>query len=219
MTTGDRKLPIEKLITERMIILGLTPYRLALMCGYKNGNKGQKRLRDLYCGSIDEAKQIIAGLPTALEVSEDVVSQAVEETRRTIDARAAAARAKEDAEWRENFVPHAIVLAEKRVPEPMFVAACFGLRRLLLIEFDLGLGEETFPSQARVGVAAKLHQFGRDGVAACGLPAFGRPLGFIVNYTPDRATHYNLNLEIIEERACCYRLGELELRVRSTEPS
>ncbi len=125
---------------------------------------------------------------------------------------AAAAGAEEDAQWRANFVPHAIVLAEKRVPEPMFVAACFGLRRLLLIELDLSLGEETFPSQARVGDAAKLHQFSRDGVAAGG-PAFGRPVGYIVNYTPDRAVRYDLDLQPLQELSHARRIGDLELRI------
>ena len=212
MSVSTEKLPLEALIAERIADLGLTPYRLVLACGYKNSSKGLRRLRDLYDGSIDEAKQIIAGLPKALEVPDAVVTRAVEESRRMLDARAAAAEAKEEAEWRAKFVPHAIVVPENRVPQPIFVAALIGVERLRLIEFNLEQGEGSFPAQAKAGVDAKLREWGRNGVPAVGLPAFGRPIGFIVNYTPDRAVQYDLDVKLIEERSSAYRLGCASLR-------
>ena len=215
MNVRAEKLPIEVLIAERMAALDLTPYRLVLLCGYKNSSKGLRRLRDLNYGHIDEAKQIIAGLPTALKVPEAIVARAVEDSHRMLDARAAATEAKEEAEWRANFSPHAIVVAENKVPQPIFIAALIGLRRLRFIELESNQGEATFPSQARAGVDAKLREFGRDGKAASELPAFGRPIGFIVNYTPDRAVRYDLDLNPVEEFPHAYRGGRVSLRVRN----
>ncbi len=215
MNAERHRLPIEVLITNRMAELGLTPYRLVLLCGYKNSSKGLRRLRDLYCGSIDEAAKIIAGLPLALEVPVTVVARAVEASRKMLDARAAAVEAKEEVEWRASFSPHAIVVAENKVPQPIFVAALIGLRRLRLIELDASQGEATFPPQARAGIDAKLREFGRDGKAASELPAFGRPIGFIVNYTPDRAVRYDLDLNPVEEFSHAYRGGRVSLRVRN----
>ncbi len=43
--------------------------------------------------------------------------------------------------WRENFRPHAIILTERTVPSPMFVAAIVGVEKLFRIDLD--------PTQAR----------------------------------------------------------------------
>src|ERR1700730_618424 len=41
-----------------------------------------------------------------------------------------------DKIWRENFRPHAIILTERTVPSPIFVAAMIGVENLLRIYLD-----------------------------------------------------------------------------------
>ncbi len=72
--------------------------------------------------------------------------------------------ARAEAEWRAAFQPHAIIVTERSVPSPIFVAALIGVEKILRIEFDTSLPEETYFHQA----VAKLPEQ---------TIAFGRPMG------------------------------------------
>ena len=50
--------------------------------------------------------------------------------------------------WRENFRPHAIILAERTVPSPMFVAAIVGVEKLFRIDLDPTQAPVSFVRQA-----------------------------------------------------------------------
>ena len=93
--------------------------------------------------------------------------------------------AKEEAEardkiWRENFRPHAIILTERTVPSPIFVAAMIGVEKLLRIDLDATQGPVSFVRQ----VLDRLPE---------GVPAFGKPIGFVINYSPDEAVRFDRN--------------------------
>ncbi len=85
-----------------------------------------------------------------------------------------------DKIWRENFHPHAIILTERSVPSPIFVAAMFGVEKLLRIDLDATHGPVTFVRQ----VLDRLPE---------GVPAFGKPIGFVINYSPDQAVRFDRN--------------------------
>ena len=112
--------------------------------------------------------------------SSEVVGQAVEETQRYIhDA--------EESAWRAAFRPHAVIVTNRERPEPLFVAFFIGVNRLVRVDFDLTKGPITFLRQALEGVREKLSECRGDR-----LPAFGRPVGVVVNYSPDRAIQFDL---------------------------
>jgi hypothetical protein len=77
------------------------------------------------------------------------------------------------------FVPHAVILPERSIPEPVFIAALIGVDRLLRIEFNEGSKPLTFARQALARMPRKI-------------PAFGAPRGFVVNYRPDAAIEFDL---------------------------
>jgi hypothetical protein len=54
----------------------------------------------------------------------------------------------EEAAYRSSFVPHAIILTERKVPQPIFIAAVLGVDRLLRVDFDLTKDPATFVEQA-----------------------------------------------------------------------
>ena len=83
------------------------------------------------------------------------------------------------------FRPHAIIATDRSVPSPIFVAALIGVERILRIELDTSLPEQTYVHQA----LAKLPEQ---------TIAFGRPIGVTVNYAPDRAVRYDLKGDPIE---------------------
>ena len=195
-------LPIETLVRDRSNELGLGPTDVIRRAGYKNDSKGLRRLSELYQGNFDPSRGLIGKLPAALEVSPEEVGKAVEKSRQEI------AEA-EDARWRAAFLPHAVILTERMRPQPLFIAAMIGIAELKRVDFTLGSAPVTYIQQALDGLQQKLKRWGRGY-----LPCFGRPTGFIVNYTPDWAVRFDLDGQAIESFDTAYRLGEATLSIR-----
>src|SRR5260221_476231 len=102
------RLPIHDLVHTRLKELGIRRSELARRCGFKNLEKGMRRLQ--VCGGDLEsvsAATILKAMPAALEVSEDVVDVAVRETAASLDEGRRVADAERDAAWRASFKPHA----------------------------------------------------------------------------------------------------------------
>ena len=98
------------------------------------------------------------------------------------------------------FRPHAIIVTERSIPSPIFVAALIGVERILRIELDSSLPEQTYVQQA----LAKLPEQ---------TIAFGRPIGVTVNYALDRAVRYDLKGNSIETLAEAVRCGKAYLTI------
>ena len=184
---------IGSLIRDRLRGLDLRPGDLMRRLNYKNIAKGLRRLDKLLAGDLDKTRDLIHALPAALDVPPEVVDHAIEETRRQIAKAQEAARHAREAAWRAAFRPHAIILTERTIPQPIFVAAIIGAQRLLRVDFDLALAPGSYANQALAGVRRKLAEFrSESGQIPHTLPAFGRPVGVIVNYTPDCAVRFDL---------------------------
>ena len=67
----------------------------------------------------------------------------------------------EEAEWRAAFRPHAIIVTDRPVPSPIFVAALIGVEKILRIDFDTSLPEATFVQQALAKLPEQTIAFGR----------------------------------------------------------
>lgn len=100
---------------------------------------------------------------------------------------------REDVGSSLGFRPHAIIATDRSIPSPIFVAALIGVEKILRIDVDTSLPEETYVHQALAKLPEKTI-------------AFGRPIGVTVNYAPDRAVRYNLRgdpIEILTEAIRC----------------
>jgi hypothetical protein len=195
-------LAIQSLITNRCRELGLGHGELVRRCGYKNISKGMRRLGQLYAGDLQKGQALLRVLPIVLEVSPDIVKRAVEETRRQLSEAETRVAVEKEAAWRAAFKPHAIILTERSRPEPIFVAAFFGIDRLLRVDFDLSAGRASFVNQALNGIRGKLSLCSDE------IPAFGRPIGVVVNYAPNRAVRFDLEGYALEILPKAYRPGE-----------
>jgi hypothetical protein len=209
-------LAIESLIVNCSRVLDLSRPDLVRRAGYKNIAKGLRRLDKLLAGDLNNTRNLIRALPAALDVPPEVVEHAIEKTRRRIaEAQEAAGQAREAA-WRATFRPHAVILTERTVPQPIFVAAIIGVERLLGIDFDLALPPLSYASQALTGIRRRLWEFSSEsGRIADALPGFGRPIGVIVNYTPDRAIRFDLDGNALEILPRAHRPAETYIAVRS----
>jgi hypothetical protein len=208
-------LAIASLIAERSRALGLSHADLVRRTNYKNIAKGLRRLDDLLSGELSKTRDLICALPAALDVPPEVVEHAIEDTRRQVaNAKEAEWQAREAA-WRAAFKPHAIIVTERAVPQPIFVAAVIGVERLLRIDFDLTLPPVSYVSQALAGVRRKLTEFrSESGRIPDALPAFGRPIGVIVNYTPDRAIRFDLDGNAVEILPRTHRPADAYVAIR-----
>jgi hypothetical protein len=95
--------PIHDLIENQTKQLGLRRIELARRCGFKNVEKGLRRIDGVCHGDLDSpgAKMVIEALPAALEVDKDVVEEAIAATAEIIAEAERLAEAKRDAAWRE----------------------------------------------------------------------------------------------------------------------
>jgi hypothetical protein len=173
-------LAIATLIRSRTTELGLSCGEFAKRLGYKNLAKGIRRIDALCEGDIEGTKQFLDALPQALETSAETVQLALDQTVRELELAEKQEAEARDKIWRENFRPHAIILTERTVPSPIFVAAMIGVEKLLRIDLDLTQGPVSFVRQA----VDRLPE---------GVPAFGKPIGFVINYSPDKAVRFDRN--------------------------
>jgi hypothetical protein len=74
-------------------------------------------------GDLEGTKQLLDALPQALETSAETVKRALEQTVRELELAEKQEAKARDKIWRQNFCPHAIILTERTVPSPIFVAA------------------------------------------------------------------------------------------------
>ncbi|WP_373506393.1 hypothetical protein [Thiocapsa sp.] len=187
--------PLPELIARRSRELGLTRPQLVLRMGYANVTKGLRRLAAIEQGDLRHSGQFHGPLAAALEIPPEEVEDAFAATRAALDA-------EQEAAYRDAFRPHAVILTERSIPSPLFVAAFMGVERLLRIRLDTDAAPDTFSRQAR-------ERLPPDG----GVPAFGRIIGYVVNYSPDEAVQYDLEGHEVARFGRAIRLGQTTVRV------
>ena len=107
----------------------------------------------------------------------------------------------------EAFKPHAIIQAERRIPSPIFVASLLGPERIFRIDFDTSRKPATYLHQALAQMNLKY--------PGGSLPAFGRIMGLVVNYAPNRAMRFDLEGKALEMLPDAYRVcGTATLSVK-----
>jgi hypothetical protein len=193
-------LAIATLIRSRTIELGLSRGEFTKRLGYKNIAKGIRRIDALCEGDIEGTKQFLHVLPQALETSAETVKRALEETVREIELAEKQEAEARDKIWRENFRPHALILTERTVPSPIFVAAMIGVVKLLRIDLDATQRPVSFMRQVLDRLPEEV-------------PAFGKTAGFVINYFPDKAVTFDPNGQPIETLDEAVRPGTAVLRL------
>lgn len=181
-------LTLQNLIIDRCRELQLGRSELVRRCGYKNVSKGIRRLEQVYAGELEIGRTLIRGLPSALELSPEVVHKAPDETLQRLEERASHAAAEAEVAWRAAFKPHACLLGtDTRPSQLLFFAITSGAERWLKIPLDLSQPSLTYAKQALAIVRRTPF-----------VQYFGRTTGFIVNYTPDHAVRFDLEGEPVE---------------------
>ncbi|GJD95404.1 hypothetical protein [Methylobacterium iners] len=90
------------------------------------------------------------------------------------------------------FKPHAIIITERSVPSPIWVAGIIGVDKLKRIDLDVTQPEVTFLDQAVTELRERLERWNIGSNGSGQLPAFGKPTGLCINFASDRATIFDL---------------------------
>jgi hypothetical protein len=83
-----------------------------------------------------------------------------------------------------------------------------GVNRLVRVDFDLTKSLVTFLRQALDGIRDRLNQWG-----GYRIPAFGKPVGVIINYSPYQAIQFDLTGKPIAIFDKAYRLGRARFSI------
>ncbi len=188
---------LAQLIQPRMRALGITRGDLARRMGYANIAKGCRRIDQICSGHVEMAENLRVALSRGLGVNVEVVDRAIEATR-------AEHIAAEDKAYRESFKPHAVILTEKQVPSQIIFYAMTGGSRHRIIPFKEGSSPKTYAAQAREDLPNVV-------------PFFGRPIGYVVNYTPDFALRFSKEGRLVERLDRAFRVGQSTVTVGGKE--
>jgi hypothetical protein len=148
---SDHRLPIHDLVETRLKELGIRRSEVVRRCGFKNVDKGLRRLEAVCGGDLDyvSARMVLNALPTALEVEEGVVDVAVRQSAALIDQSKRMAAAEREAAWRASFKPHALLVGTETRPSSITMFGFSGgPERWLRIPLDRSQPTLTYAAQA-----------------------------------------------------------------------
>ncbi len=182
------ELSIARLIRKRTQDLGITRGELARRMGYTNVTTGCRRLDQICAGDVKMAENLRVELARGLDVDAEVINDSIEYTR-------AKQLSAEDKAYRESFKPHAVILTEYKIPTQITFYAMTGGSRHRIIPFKEGSTPETYAAQAREALPNVVR-------------FLGRPIGYVVNYTPDFALKFNKEGRLIGRLDRTFRVGQ-----------
>ena len=145
---------------------------LARACGYRNLDKGRRRLRELAAGDLRLYETLRVGLAHGLGLPLARLDAGIQAE---LDHRQRAADAA--------FVPHVVWLTEHRRPTSLTMAGLIGACRMRIFQPDNGQPLSML----------------RQAIQACPgqVPFFGRVLGFRLNYRPDASAEFTRRGEFL----------------------
>lgn len=176
-----------KLVEMRLAELGLSRKDFTRKLGLKHYAKAQHLFQNLQENDMRDMLHMRRDFAKILEVPQEVVDDAIQVSR---DLRFE----RQDAEWRAEFQPHAVLTTEREIPRPIFAAALTGTDKKLSMLLPASIPAVRWPRWVL-------------GHLPRGLPGFGLVTGFVINHTPDHAVRFDLDGNPMETLEKAYRRG------------
>ncbi len=200
------QLPLATLITDRLAQLGINSHALAARLGYVNTNKGSRRIQALMTGQVAGQDERLSRLSIALDLPSAEVEYAVQATRDAVERCRREVLDAAEIRYRTSFVPHAVILTERRVPSQIAFCAFTQGERALHIDFDLQRPRASYAHQAKKEIDRRIDRSDRE------IAFFGPVRGFVVNYAWFRAVRFDIDGRALELLSSAVRIGESEVR-------
>jgi transcriptional regulator with XRE-family HTH domain len=216
-------LPLAALINRRLQALGLTEAELGARLGLAKPARAAGRVAALKAGSLTNRKSraALARLAQAIEVDATELSVAVTATEQIVQLYQAAERRRQVRQQRQawqdycnRFTAHAVIDTELERPSSITMCGILGgPAALLVLPLDTTQPPESYPQQALDAMFAKVQRWGNDAQGRPIVPFFGLVQGLTVNYGPNRAIGYDLQLHIVKRYDRARRTGHVTFRI------
>jgi hypothetical protein len=218
---GEGTYAIGRLILARANSLGIGRDELVRRLGYKNRAKGHRVLTAvLLSGKLNPfIRQRLQG---ALEVDMSVIEAAIASTQAQHEAEAAKERLAQERAYYASFNPYLRAETERRIPEPIFVAAIFNTARLRLVPVPSEVWQAEVAARDRLVRAAITEHYRQR---KRHVPAFGMIIGYSLALAPgiddcDLALPYDVDGNRAGPMRAVPRLGTATLMLkRKTIPT
>jgi hypothetical protein len=178
---------MERLIVSRMRELGLSMEDMPARLRMAQRPRTLNLLHRLMQGTVPRKPHLLNWLPAALEVDPEVVQNALAATHETLRRRKAEEDARRQSLSAEHWHPLAVLVTERRIPQPWFIGM-MGMEKLT----RLGELPENITRAERVAMALER---ARERVARWGgesISGFGRVFGVRIQHLVGDVAWYDL---------------------------
>jgi hypothetical protein len=194
-----KPLIIHELIQQRCKELSISHHELIVRSGITNIAKGLRRLQQLFDGDFISSRGLIERLPSALDLPQPVVDDAINASAKQIADEIEAA-------WRSNFVPHALAItANNGRPRQITMAAICNAGRYVRIDFPETMQSSDFKQYAFDVLSTRAPDIAKF---------FYELQGLVINYSPDKSIKFNLDKQMVEESNRAVKAGQLSFTIR-----
>lgn len=183
----SRRDTLEQLLRDRMTAMELSRGQLGRRLSANNPSKALRRMDAFASSAIRPPGDLQARLASALDVSSAALEGAAQATQNAIAA-------KDEADYRSHFKPHAIWTTTRSRPSSVAMAGFINAPSRLVLPLPADLPIEAFIHYCQSKAPKRI-------------VLFGSVIGFTINYTPDHAIRYDLNGQVLETLPMAQRVA------------
>jgi hypothetical protein len=184
------------------------------MLHLKNANKALKRYDALLRGELNDA-DFIARIRACPELAGDGFDEALEETRRYVEACREERRLAAELRARAAFTPHLWVVPENKIPSPIFVVGFFGVEAFKRFEIPEEIASLSNPGDILIALGSMLKERCKD--RAYMASPFGRAVQVLYRETYDHSYVYDIEQQgWIDELFTCPPTGQARISVKGS---
>mgnify|MGYP000863233842 CR=1 FL=1 len=186
---------IQKFVMQVMNEKGIRKSELAKRLGYKNIAKGCRRIDDFLL-KLELNRNIIDNLHGALDVSETLLQENLQETRRELEVE----RLKQEEVERRNFIPFLFCHTVERIPRQITICGLIGADRMRFI--NLPREFNTLPEFEQDDILRKLIEEKISKYNGC-VPTFGKITCFTLKRSYDEEERFREVYDLSGNRIPC----------------
>jgi hypothetical protein len=179
-----------------------------------NANKALRRYDALLRGDLSDA-DLIERIRACPLLAGEHFDEALEETRRYVDASRKERLLADELRARAAFTPHLWVVPENKIPSPIFVVAMLGVETFKRFEIPEEIASLSNPGDILIALGSMLKERCSD--RAYMASPFGRAVQVLYRDTYDHSYVYDIEQQCwIDELFTCPPSGQTRIAIRGS---
>jgi hypothetical protein len=179
-----------------------------------NANKALRRYDALLRGNLSDA-DLIERIRACPLLAGEHFDEALEETRRYVDASRKERLLADELRARAAFTPHLWVVPENKIPSPIFVVAMLGVATLKRFEIPEEIASLSNPGDILIAMGSMLKERCND--RAYMASPFGRAVQVLYRDTYDHSYVYDIEQQCwIDELFTCPPSGQTRIALKGS---